>query len=167
MPLLGNISLLCIQNELVLARFARRVSEKPCNRAFGNTLCENIAKKDPFSRPSCPNHAKRAYFAIPSRQTALMQAPDRPNPSIPGETAPPTPMVLPPGITLLMPHANSAPGRLHANAEHQPSRQRTALTIPLNPVPSERHWRHPHLMPHERTASPRTPCPYKSKKATP
>lgn len=117
-PLLGNISLLCIQNELVLAKFARRVSEKPCNRAFGNTLCENIAKKDPpFSRPSCPNHAKRAYFAIPSRQTALMQAPDRPNPSIPGETVPPTPMVLPPGITLLMPHANSAPGRLHANAE--------------------------------------------------
>lgn len=166
-PLLGNISLLCIQNELVLAKFARRVSDKPRTQPFGNTLRENIARKAPFSRPRYPNHAKRAYLAILSSQTSLMPEPDCPNPSIPGGTVPPTPMALPPGIALLMPHANPAPGRLHANAEHQPSRQRTALVIPPNPVPGERHWQHPHLMPHERTASPRTPCPYKSKKATP
>ena len=35
-PLLGNISPLCIQNELALARFASHVSEKPRKPPFGN-----------------------------------------------------------------------------------------------------------------------------------
>ena len=145
MPLPGNISPLCIQNELILARFARRVSDKPRTQPFGNTLCENIARKDPFSRPRYPNHAKRAYLAILSSQTALMPEPDCPNPSIPGGTVPPTPMALPPGIALPMPHGNPAPGRLHRQCRaqtksvandigdsSQPNSQRTTLAAPAS-----------------------------------
>ena len=140
-PLLGNISLLCIQNELVLARFARRVSNKPYKQPFGNTLCENIARKDPFSRPRYPNHAKRAYLAILSSQTALMPEPDCPNPSIPGGTVPPTPMALPPGIALPMPHANPAPGRLHRQCRTPTQPQVDCTPMPsTNQVDSGRHW---------------------------
>lgn len=141
MPLPGNISLLCIQNELVLARFARRVSDKPRTQPFGNTLRENIARKAPFSRPRYPNHAKRAYLAIPSSQTALMPEPDCPNPSIPGGTVPPTPMALPPGIALLMPHANPAPGRLHRQCRTQTQPQVDCTPMPsTNQADSGRHW---------------------------
>lgn len=131
MPLLGNKSMLCIQNELVLARFARRVSDKPRTQPFGNTLRENIARKAPFSRPRYPNHEKRAYLAILSSQTALMPEPDCPNTSIPGGTVPPTPMALPPGIALLMPHANPAPGRLHRQC-----RTPTQPQVDCTPMPS-------------------------------
>lgn len=78
-PLRGNISTLCIQNEVVLARFARRASEKPCKPLFVNTPCANLARKGPFPGPKRPNHAWRTFFAIPSRQTARMPAPDRSN----------------------------------------------------------------------------------------
>lgn len=52
----GNISPLCIQNELVLARFARRVSEKPCKPPFWNAPREKLARKGRFSRPRPSNH---------------------------------------------------------------------------------------------------------------
>lgn len=55
-PLRGNISPLCIQNELVLARFARRVSEKPCKPPFWNAPREKLARKGRFSRPRPSNH---------------------------------------------------------------------------------------------------------------
>lgn len=144
MPLPGNISPLCIQNELVLARFARRVSNKPCKQPFGNTPSDNLAMKGSLSRPRPPNHAKRAYLAILSSQTALMPEPDCPNPSIPGGTVPPTPMALPPGIALLMPHANPAPGRLHRHCRTPTQPQQTESSMPsTNQVGSERHWRFP------------------------
>ena len=55
-PLCGNISPICIQNELALARFTRRVSKKPCKPLFGNTHSENLARKDPLFRPRPINH---------------------------------------------------------------------------------------------------------------
>ena len=48
-PVRGNISPPCIQNELALARYARRASEKPCKRAFGDTPREDLAMKGPLS----------------------------------------------------------------------------------------------------------------------
>ncbi len=48
-PVRGNISPPCIQNELASARHARRASEKPCKRAFGDTPREDLATKGPFS----------------------------------------------------------------------------------------------------------------------
>lgn len=85
----------------------------PANSHLGIHCVKILPGRPPFSRPRYPNHAKRAYLAILSSQTALMPEPDCPNPSIPGGTVPPTPMALPPGIALPMPHANPAPGRLH------------------------------------------------------
>ena len=78
-PLCGNISPICIQNELVLARFACRVSKKPCKPLFGNTHSENLAKKGPFfpsktyksyiARISChPVSPNRAKSPAPERQ---------------------------------------------------------------------------------------------------
>lgn len=69
-PLCGNISPICIQNELALARFTRRVSKKPCKPLFGNTHSENLARKDPLFRPRPINHTKREFLAILSPQTA-------------------------------------------------------------------------------------------------
>ena len=48
-PLPGNISPPCIQNELASARYARRASEKPRERAFGDAPREDLAMKGPFS----------------------------------------------------------------------------------------------------------------------
>ena len=56
-PLSGNISLPCIQNELVLARFACRVSKQPCKPPFGNTLRGDLATKGRYFRPELLNHA--------------------------------------------------------------------------------------------------------------
>lgn len=57
--LCGNISPICIQNKLVLARFTRRVSKKPCKPLFGNTHSENLARKGPFFLPE----ASKSYIA--------------------------------------------------------------------------------------------------------
>ena len=48
-PLRGNISPPCIQNELVLARYARHVFEKPCKSPLEDTLREYLARTGPFS----------------------------------------------------------------------------------------------------------------------
>ncbi len=48
-PVRGNISPPCIQNELALARYARRASEKPRKRAFGDAPREGLAMKGPLS----------------------------------------------------------------------------------------------------------------------
>lgn len=56
-PLSGNISLPCIQNELVLARFACRVSKQPCKPPFGNTLRGDLATKGRYFCPELLNHA--------------------------------------------------------------------------------------------------------------
>ena len=48
-PLPGRISPPCIRNEPALARYARRASEKPRKRAFGDTPREDLAMKGPFS----------------------------------------------------------------------------------------------------------------------
>ena len=42
-PVRGNISPPCIQNELASARYARRASEKPCERAFGDARRADLA----------------------------------------------------------------------------------------------------------------------------
>ena len=71
MPLSGNISLLCIQNELVLARFARRVSDKPCKQPFGNTPSDNLATKGSLSRPRPPKSCiARISCQLQRHQTA-------------------------------------------------------------------------------------------------
>lgn len=56
-PLSGNISLPCIQNELVLARFACRVSKQPCKPPFGNTLRGDLATKGRYFCLELLNHA--------------------------------------------------------------------------------------------------------------
>ena len=48
-PLPGNISPPCIRNGLALARYLRRASEKPCERAFGDAPREYLARKGPLS----------------------------------------------------------------------------------------------------------------------
>ena len=50
-PLPGNISPPCIQNELVLARYARHVSEKPRKPLLEDASREYLARKGPFSLP--------------------------------------------------------------------------------------------------------------------
>lgn len=69
-PPSGNKSPSCIQNELVLARFTRRVSKKPCKPLFGNTHSENLARKGPFSSPRSPNHTQQANLAVPFSKSA-------------------------------------------------------------------------------------------------
>ena len=49
MPVRGKISPPCIQNELVLARFARYASENRRKAPFGNAPREDLAVKGPFS----------------------------------------------------------------------------------------------------------------------
>lgn len=91
-PLSGNISLPCIQNELVLARFARRVSKKPCKPLFGNTHSENLARKGPFFSPE----ASKSYIVCischpVSPNRAKSPAPDRLHLQSPEQSAlPPT-----------------------------------------------------------------------------
>ena len=48
-PLPGKIHAPCIQNELALERYTRRVSEKPRKSPFGNASREDLARKGPFS----------------------------------------------------------------------------------------------------------------------
>lgn len=62
-PFRGKISPPCIQNELVLARYAPHVFKMPCKAPFGNAPRGYLAIKAPFSRPNPSNHAQRAYIA--------------------------------------------------------------------------------------------------------
>ena len=64
-PLRGKISPPCIQNELVLARYARYVFKTSRKSPFGNTLRDYPATKTPFCRPNPLNHAWRADLATP------------------------------------------------------------------------------------------------------
>ena len=64
-PLRGKISPPCIQNELVLARYARYVFKMPRKAPLGNTPREYFAIKCPFSRPNPLNHAWRTNLAAP------------------------------------------------------------------------------------------------------
>ena len=56
-PLHGKISPPCIQNELILARYAPHVFKMPCKAPFGNTSRGYLAIKAPFCRPNPLNHA--------------------------------------------------------------------------------------------------------------
>ena len=85
-PLPGKIRAPCIQNELVLAGYARRVSEKPRKSPFGNASREDLAREEPFSlhgplesciprrscHPSPPNSAsdRKHGAALMARQPA-------------------------------------------------------------------------------------------------
>lgn len=60
MPVRGKILPPCIQNELVLARFARYASENRRKAPFGNTPREDLAAKGPFRCAGPSNHAWRA-----------------------------------------------------------------------------------------------------------
>ena len=48
-PVRGNISPPCIRNEPALARYSRHASEKRRKQPSGNTPCEDLARKGPFS----------------------------------------------------------------------------------------------------------------------
>lgn len=91
-PLCGNISPICIQNELVLARFTRRVSKKPCKPLFGNTHSENLARKDPpFPSKTYKSYIARISCHPVSPNRAKSPAPDRLHLQSPGQSAlPPT-----------------------------------------------------------------------------
>ena len=62
-PLDGNISLACIQIQLILARYACYVSEKPRKAPLGNTPREHLAAKGRFRRPKPSDHARRTNLA--------------------------------------------------------------------------------------------------------
>ena len=87
-PLPGNISPPCIQNELVLARYARHVSEKPRKSPFGNAPREDLAREGPFSphwplesctaRESCHPAAVPNRSSVPQRRSSVQEvAPHR------------------------------------------------------------------------------------------
>lgn len=104
----GKISLPCIQNELVLAKYALHVFKMPRRMPFGNTPREYLAIKRPFCRPNPLNHAWRADLATPPSGTPAGQ--------ISTCSATPTGRILPPpggGATpteRILPHSGG--GRL-------------------------------------------------------
>lgn len=53
----GNISPLCIQIKLIMARIDPHVFVLPCKMPLGNTLGEDLAAKGCYFRPEPPNHA--------------------------------------------------------------------------------------------------------------
>ena len=63
-PVRGNISPACIQIQLILARYAWHVSEKPRRAPLGNTPREHLAAKGRFRRPKPSDHARRTNPAI-------------------------------------------------------------------------------------------------------
>ena len=91
-PLCGNISPLCIQNELFLARFTRCVFKKPCKPLFGNTHSENLARKGPPFSPEAPKSYIACISCHPvSPNRTKSPAPDRLRLQSPGQSAlPPT-----------------------------------------------------------------------------
>ena len=62
-PVRGNISPACIQIQLILARYARHVSEKPRRAPLGNTPREHLAAKGRFRRPKPSDHVRRTNLA--------------------------------------------------------------------------------------------------------
>ena len=76
-PVRGNISPPCIQNELASARYARRASEKPRKRAFGDTPREDLARKGPFSLRgplrSCTAHESCRRSALERKKIGQSQ----------------------------------------------------------------------------------------------
>ena len=62
-PVRGNILPACIQIQLILARYAWHVSEKPRKAPLGNAPREHLAAKGRFRRPKPPNHARRTNLA--------------------------------------------------------------------------------------------------------
>lgn len=55
--LCGNISPLCIQITLIMARIDPHVFVLPCKMPLGNTSSEDLAVKGRYFRPKPPNHA--------------------------------------------------------------------------------------------------------------
>lgn len=53
----GNISPLCIQITLIMARIDPHVFVLPCKMPLGNTSSEDLAVKGRYFRPKPPNHA--------------------------------------------------------------------------------------------------------------
>lgn len=53
----GNISPLCIQIKLIMARIDPHVFVLPCKMPLGNTLSEDLAAKGRYFRPKPQNHA--------------------------------------------------------------------------------------------------------------
>ena len=62
-PVRGNISPACIQIQLILARYACYVSEKPRKAPLGNAPCEHLIAKGRFRRPKPSDHARRTNLA--------------------------------------------------------------------------------------------------------
>ena len=74
-PVRGKIRAPCIQNELALAGYARHASEKPCKQPFGDTPCEDLAMKGPFSLHGPSESCTARRSCRPSqRQTARAPA---------------------------------------------------------------------------------------------
>lgn len=53
----GNISPLCIQIKLIMARIDPHVFVLPCKMPLGHTSSEDLAAKGRYFRPKPPNHA--------------------------------------------------------------------------------------------------------------
>ena len=63
-PVRGNISPACIRIQLILARYAWHVSERPRKAPLGNAPRELLAAKGRFRRSKPSNHARRTNPAI-------------------------------------------------------------------------------------------------------
>lgn len=90
--LFGNISPICIQNKLVLARFTRCVSKKPCKPLFGNTYRKKLARKGSLFSPEVPKSYIACISCHPvSPNRAKSPPPDRLHLQSPEQSAlPPT-----------------------------------------------------------------------------
>ena len=81
-PVRGNISPACIRIQLILARYAWHVSERPRKAPLGNAPRELLAAKGRFRRSKPSNHARRTNPAIlrwpcPPTQGLLPEQPHR------------------------------------------------------------------------------------------
>ena len=128
-PVRGNISPPCIQIQLILARYAWHVSEKPRRAPLGNAPREHLAAKGRFRRPKPSDHARRTNLAALRWPCPCAGAPARAAASrdrlstacpLPRVPAPPAPRQYPPPA-----NTRRLPGPLQPEA----SRRRASAAI--------------------------------------
>ena len=125
-PVRGNISPACIRIQLILARYAWHVSEKPRRAPLGNAPREHLAAKGRFRRPKPSDHARRTNLAALRWPCPCAGAPAR---AAASRDRPSTAWPLPRGGRCLPP---PAPRR------YPPPANACRLPCPLQPEASRR-----------------------------
>ena len=128
-PVRGNISPACIQIQLILARYACYVSEKPRKAPLGNTPREHLAAKGRFRRPTPSNRARRTNPCHPPVAPPLRRG-SCPSSCIAGSSSSrltPAQRCLPPAPRQYPPPANAC--RLPCPLQSETSRRWTSVAI--------------------------------------